>query len=183
MTRTIIAMLIIATILGCTGCKEKEPVSADEWMSLQTQIGVLTSQIKALDEKIDALRNQPPTVRAPDTEAAFVSATESGYGLARTKLGPMTVSLSGAEKYVDGYKLRLQLGNITAAQLSGVHVNVAWGLFKVGTAQKTKDFEILKPLPPGTFTTTEILLSPADATEIKLVSVSVVPDKIELRNN
>ena len=159
--RIITATVLAGVLLLTAGCQEwvtgqrKESVTPAEWASLQLQIGVLESQVKDIHERLEALQQRPSNQRKPDTEPALLAATDTGFSVARTRLGPVTVSVDNAEKYLDGYKLKIQLGNITAAQLSGVHIRVTWGL-----GEKTKQIEVLKALAPGSFTPVVILLFP-----------------------
>lgn len=119
--------LLASCCLICVGCNQQpqQSVTPQEWASLQTQISVLASQVQSLNEKIDAI--PPPLAQPSDVEPALVSATEPGYGLARTKLGPVAVSVEGVEKYLDGYKVRLKLGNLTSGTFGGVKLRVNWG--------------------------------------------------------
>jgi hypothetical protein len=61
---------------GCNQQEQPQAITAAEWASLQTQIGVLTSQIQALNDKIDAI--PPPVSQSPEVQPAFVSAIDPG---------------------------------------------------------------------------------------------------------
>jgi len=81
------------------------------------QITELKSELLVLQIRVSAL----------ESGEATVSTEEEGYDIAKTKFGPFTVSCSGATPYLDGFKVKLRIGNLTNAKFNGAKLNICWG--------------------------------------------------------
>lgn len=84
----------------------------------------LSNQIKELRSDLFALQFR---VLALESAEATVSTEEEGYDIAKTKFGPFTVSCRGATPYLDGFKVKLRIGNLTNAMFNGAKLNISWG--------------------------------------------------------
>jgi hypothetical protein len=78
---------------------------------------------------------------------AVMNPAEKGYGIARNEYGVFPVLVEDAQPYLDGYKVRLRIGNLTAATITGVSLEITYGLrepdFPVGN-QRLSPTEVLK---------------------------------------
>ena len=87
----------------------------------------------------------------------------------------------GATPYLDGYKIKLRIGNLTNANFNGAKLNVGWGLpysqnVNINTwskSQKTKTFDLTNVIRSGSFTDMEVALTPAKPDEIKQFTVGI----------
>jgi len=119
---------------------------------------------------------------------ATVSTEEEGYDVAKTKFGPLTVSTRGATPYLDGFKVKLRIGNLTNAHFNGAKLNVGWGppLIEKNFAewiknQKKKKIDLTTRFLSGAFTDIEIALTPAKAEDIKSITVGIELNQLSLR--
>lgn len=127
-------------------------------------------------------------MNALESGDATVSTEEEGYDVARTKFGPFTVSTRGATPYLDGFKVKLRIGNLTNANFNGAKLKVAWGppfnaqnVEEWSNAQKTKEIDMTTQFRSGAFTDVEIALTPAKADEIKSFTVGIELNQLALR--
>lgn len=131
------------------------------------------------------------------SSAAVISTEQQTYALARTEFGPFAVVCKAVSPYLDGYKVKLIIGNMTSANFSGAKFNISWGVpipnwesktfledfEKYQKSQKQKEFEVTNEFPGGTYTEIELSLTPANPDEIKNVSVGLSVKTISLRNS
>ncbi len=137
-------------------------------------------EIPAIESTIEALHSAPTTV---ETDG-------SGYGIIQTELGPFIIEAISATPYLDGYKVRLQVGNPGTATMRGATIHVEWGLkygdktkdwSTINASRKKKDFDVTTIFDPGTYTYVDIFLSPAKSEEVKQIDVGIKFNVISLR--
>jgi hypothetical protein len=170
----VITLLLFCTVVSAcnkeTKSEEKQPpVSSNS--ELTKQMNELRGELSVVSARVTALESGDATV----------SAEEEGYDVAKTKFGPFTVSTRGATPYLDGYKIKLRIGNLTNANFNGAKLNVGWGLpysqnVNINTwskSQKTKTFDLTNVIRSGSFTDMEVALTPAKPDEIKQFTVGI----------
>lgn len=122
-----------------------------------------------------------------DSRPAAVSTTDDSYDIAKTKFGPFIVSSGGATQYLDGFKVKLKIGNLTNAMFQGAKLTVWWGQpdgdnpLESGQQIKRKEIRLTEDLLPGQSTFTDVTLTPAEPDEIKTVFVWIELGRIGLR--
>jgi hypothetical protein len=94
---------------------------------LQRDVRAIEAQVARHEESLDDHGDRLIYLEVRADNAAEVSATEGTFAIAKTEFGPISVSIKEAVPYVDGYRLRLQLGNLTSAELQRGLLKVAWG--------------------------------------------------------
>lgn len=139
----------------------------------------LQVEIFKLKYELENLKSSNATVR-PDSQ---------GYDIARTKFGPFVVSQKGLTEYLDGYKLKLSIGNTTSVSFSGATLTLEWGppyddskdFSKWLTERKKKVVPVTDTFRPGAYTTIEIVISPAKPEEVKEILVGLEFNQLSLK--
>jgi hypothetical protein len=62
--------------------------------------------MKSIEESINGFQTSILSLEQNQDGSAMVSATEKGYGVARSPIGPFAVSIDRATPYLDGYKIK-----------------------------------------------------------------------------
>lgn len=138
---------------------------------LQTTVDDLKADI-AFEAKLRRLTSKQLGDRVPSL--ATVSASDGGYGISGYQGRIFTVSVENAAPYLDGYRLTLSIGNVTAADFKDYSVFVEWG-------EQSRTFSVLKNLRAGRWNRAEVVLLPASAAEMRSFRVQVQVDKMLLR--
>ena len=178
-------LLLSAVFLGA--CKPTEPaaptvapgpptsepeVAADEFRKLRGEVFLLKHRVATLEDG-----------------TATVSTEEEGFDVAKTKFGPFTVSSRGATPYLDGYKVRVRIGNLTNANFTNAKLKLGWGPpFEAGKdfeawskSQRSKEVGLTTKLMSGSFTDVDVVLTPAKPEDIKSFTVGFELNQLELR--
>lgn len=175
--------LFISGVL-VVGCNQgsSTPATASPQPNSTSEIG---EQIKNLRSELFGLELRLSALESGD---ASVSTEEEGYDVAKTKFGPFTVSTRGAVPYLDGFKVKLRIGNLTNANFNGAKLNVAWGpplteknAEEWSMNQKRKKIDLTTRFLSGAFTDVEIVLTPAKAEEIKSITIGIELNQLSLR--
>jgi len=111
----------------------------------------LAKKVQDLETELASLRGR---VNSLGAESAEISTAGDGYGVARTKFGPFVVVGRGVTPHLDGYKVKLAVGNLTSATFHGAKVKVEWGPpFEAGRFaeyfknRKEREFSVTSVLP------------------------------------
>ena len=185
--QSILALLISGVLVA--GCNQGSTTPAATPNTSQqptaTPTSELTEQIKKLRSDLFILQFR---VSALESGEATVSTEEEGYGVAKTKFGPLTISTRGATPYLDGFKVKLRIGNLTNANFNGAKLNVVWGppfdeknIEEWNKNQRKKEIDLTTRFLSGVFTDVEIALTPAKAEDIKSFTVGIELNQLSLR--
>ena len=116
--KTLVLMLALAVIVGCNrGNVSDENSKKSGSKDMAEQITKLQVDAFGLAMRVSEL----------ESGEATVSTIEPGYGVAKTKFGSFTVTVKSATNYLDGYKLRLVIGNLTTATFNGAELSISLG--------------------------------------------------------
>jgi len=166
----VFTLFILTVILVLSGCSDEEKIK-----SLESKIATLESRLEYL-------------AKDEDDEAAFVSTEENSYATVKTEHGAFIVVCKEATPYLDGYKVKLAIGNITSASFSGAEITATWGAMNPverfldeHKKEQKKTFNLTTIFPPGQYSDIEIVLTPAKPEEIKKIKVSLLFNSISLR--
>ncbi len=144
---------------------------------------------KAVELSLAVTQMQLASVEASIAEApALVRTDANHFSVARHSLGAATVSVQSVEPYLEGFKVVFRIGNLTSADLGRVTGKVQWGKpgwFEKGNkeapAGKLKDKEFtVASLRAGAYTNVEVIVTPAEPDEVRLMSVSLQPGSVSL---
>lgn len=106
---------------------------------------------------------------------AAVNTTTSQYDVVKTRFGSFLVSAASAKPYLDGYQIKLQIGNLTSFVFNGAKLNVQWG----ATLNKTSNFDVTNRLVPGAWNYVYITLDPAKAADVKTILVQITLNEVQ----
>lgn len=172
-------LVLFFVAVALTGCQDNSKQIAD----LQGQLKQNTEKIKELEISValvEAFQNRG--TQLPD-EYAVIDCTTPAYDLVRTRLTMLTVACREASKYLDGYKLKLQIGNPSNARLEGLKFTFTpnSGSAKDGLAvQKAKSIvrEVTNSFPPGSWTNVEVALPDFPESALKGLEVRVQVNRL-----
>lgn len=178
------SLLVAAVLAGCgpqidapAPSQPSASAPADKQAELADRVEYLSAEIGDLRDRVDAL----------ESGAATVTTDGNGYDVARTRFGAFTVSTRGATPYLDGYKVRLRIGNLTTANFTGATLKLEWGppynsmrASERRKNMKKKDVNIPNRLTSGSFTEVDVILTPAKPEEIKTFTVGLELNQLGL---
>lgn len=176
------SVLLLLAISVLTSCNQAPPAAQKSAPQPQPE---LTDEFQTLRRDFFRLQFR---VSALESQDASVSTEEQGYGIAKTNFGAFTVSTRAVTPYLDGFKVKLRIGNLTSAAFSGAKISVTWGPpfdeknpEEYSKNRKTKEFSVTTRFPAGSFTDLEVALTPAKPGEVKTLSVGIQLDQLSLR--
>ena len=101
-----------------------------------------------------------------DEQAAVISANSTDYGMIKNPYGSFPVFIKTISPYLDGYKVTLWVGNPFDAYFTGASVVVKWGA-------KSSAPIVIETLKSNAWNPVDIVMSPAQASELSDVRVSM----------
>jgi len=141
--------------------------------------------IKKLQSEVFLLRYELNKFKS---STATIRTDSQDYDIARTKYGPFIISQRGLTEFLDGYKLKLAIGNTTSVTFSGAKLTLEWGppydeknFSKWLDARKKKEVQLTDSFHPGTYTIIEVVISPAKPEEAKEIEVGIEFNQVSLR--
>lgn len=154
---------------------------------LSKDIGEISKKIEDATKEINvlefnqALDSDQTSVLARSTAA--INTDDSGYGVVQTTFGPFVIIGKSATQYLDGYKVKISIGNLTGFTMHGAKIHVQWGGYfrdsddivkdkEKKSVDKEKEFDIQDVFRPGSYATFDLFLTPATPDEVKQISVS-----------
>jgi hypothetical protein len=172
--RVILSLLICIELSACNppATDQKDATFSLERLSrIEARLDKIERDQKIVDERhdftekflgfrIDGLENQ----------GAIVSTDNQDFGVAHTRYGTFTVAAEKVEPYLDGYKITLRFGNLSAAMFGGAKVTVDWGPNGLGSE---REYQVPLNFLPGRYTEYEFALTPAKAADVKEITVSL----------
>jgi outer membrane murein-binding lipoprotein Lpp len=168
---TSVAVLAFTTLAGCdrqTSPSTTPSPSAQVMHDLSAKIDRLEAQIRRLESRVDSLEVG---------SSAVISTEDELYGLARTSHGTFVISAKRVTPYLDGFKVLLEIGNLTSANFLGAEISVSWG----SAFGNSRRFKVLNRFNAGSFTDVEVALTPAKAEDVKRLATSILVDQLNLR--
>src|SRR6266496_2309405 len=146
--------------------------------------------------------------RTLQEKTAVIDPHSKGYSILDTGRGSLLISCDGPEPFLDGYRIKLRLGNPLYMRFSGFKLKFKFGQKPptLPTKENVKDGDVAKALfetwpkeneawkkslkhaeesytddlLPGTWTNIETVLPQANAEEIAYIEVGIEADRISL---
>ena len=187
--RRLLLLIILGVTLVLLSCQTKEPIVVNK--TSEGSRASSTSEdslIQALNDSIIFLRIDlsalEEKVRGLESNYATVHTNEDTYGVATTRFGRFVIVTRGVSPYLDGYKVKLAIGNITTATFRGAKIRVIWQLpfpEKWTTEKsrewreslKSKEFDVTNAFLPGKYTSVDLALVPAKPAELRDLQVGL----------
>jgi hypothetical protein len=174
-------LLLTALSVALVGCQDNTAQIAE----LQSQLKQHSETIQSLQVSVAVLEAfQEKAVELPDAYGV-IDCTTPAYDLVRTRLAVLTVSCREATKYLDGFKLSLQVGNPSSARLEGLKfiftptAAVEKGE-RDGAKPKTITRDVTNSFPPGSWTNVEVALPGLPEPALRGLQVRVEVDRIRM---
>ena len=117
----------------------------------------------------------------------------STYGLAHNEFGAFPVRAKVLGPHADGYRIVLDVGNLTNGRFNGAKIVIRWQLpipSEQDTASnrwserqnsfKMREFDVTDDFPPGRYTHVELNLVPAKPEEVRRITVGIKFSQIRL---
>jgi hypothetical protein len=150
--------------------KQKAPTPApatEQEKQILKRVAELQQKIWRHESRLNALEGN----------SATVSTEEQQYGLAKTPFGVFPIVCRNVTPFLDGYKVKLAIGNITSANFSGAKIKVSWSLpfpkdgkpediDRFIKSMKEKEFDVTNFFPSGEYTDVELSISPSTPEEM-----------------
>lgn len=147
-----------------------------------------TTKLAELEKRLDALenRNAELSVEVNQYRSALLDCGKPGYRRLDTNIGTLLVTCEDVQPFLDGFKLKLHLGNPSLLRYSGFEVHAKWmenmwDEVLEPEAVKSRTVSLPDELLPGTWSTVSIVIEPATAKELANLQVSIETDKLSLR--
>jgi|WetSurMetagenome_2_1015567.scaffolds.fasta_scaffold51878_2 hypothetical protein len=165
-----------------TSMKEKVDSISDNFSSVSKDLNTLSARVDSMSNNYARLSSQ---VSSLEPSSAFLSTENEGYAIAGTQFGPFVITRRGVAPYQDGFRVKLGIGNLTAASFKGAKLRVTYGNFssrdKKFTDEQSKLFNISDELSAGANTNVDIALSPVKAEDIKTIQVGLELSQMYLK--
>jgi len=163
------AIACCVILLTLTACNQQSSANHD----------AQSGKIAELEKKVADLQANNFFLLTNFPKYASVNTTDSSFGVSYSQIGPFTVAVEHAEKYLDGYRIRFRIGNLTSATATSPKLIVGWG----STAEnwKKKEFDLPEKFYAGAFNRATVTITPALAEDIKMISVAVEIGGVEMR--
>ncbi len=144
---------------------------------LEARIAALESKQKSLADDLTRTKFQQELEKLDGV--AFLTPDQKGYAAVKFDLGYLTVSLEDIKPYANGSKVRLHIGNLTAARVNGLKAKIGWGSTdKAGipnnASAKSREVALEESLRSGAWTSIELVLDGVPPAEFGFLRVSDV---------
>jgi len=213
MTTRIIALASMLALTACDQSKNTQKITAlDEKVAslerrLTTQDGQYTSLLRILAESEKGVNERitfiaKATFKGAQEKFAIIDPNGQGFSMVESNNGTFLISCKGAEQYLDGHKLILNIGNPYFMTYSGFTMKAKFGTRppefpkdapaeqtaewqkKYGEWEKTlkeKELFFTDELAAGAWSKVELVLAPSKPEEVAYVSVSMRTNQVSLR--
>lgn len=152
-----LSLVLSSGLLSCDKKQNSSAASPQKEKTMAERVDELKTDVLVLYREVYNL----------GSGSAIVSTEEKGYSIAQTKYGAFAVSCKNVIPYLDGYKIVLDIGNLTSARFNGAKLSVNWGKAN----EHKKEISVTNNFPPGRYTPVELVLTPAKPEEIKTFNV------------
>ena len=195
--------LLLAIALCCVSqsayAQTKMPAGGPSAGSpLQKQLVDLRAQVATLEQKVTSLEarvelQQYMINSKQDRQNSIpLNLAEHTFQRLDTDSGFFLVSVAEVVPYLNGYKIRLKIGNPSAAAYSGVKLMVKWSTaydsakyteasyneWKKGLQEK--EMSLVDTLEAGRWNSVELILAPATTEQLGVVTLSMSTDTLSL---
>jgi hypothetical protein len=174
---------VLGLLITMLGCQQ----NTEEIEDLQSRL--LSAEIEMLELRTELAELQ----NAINTEAIFDPAGTEGFQKIDTNNGSFLIVLDGVERHLDGYKLRLRIGNPSYVTYNGGTINLAWGERYVpsdtlgfsGYTQwqnslQRREHSFSDDIPPGSWKDIELTVAPVEREKFGHLAVSMTTSRVSL---
>jgi uncharacterized coiled-coil protein SlyX len=136
-------VLILLLLAGCSDQDARSRISALEARAtkvedktqenfshvtaLEADATMTADQVKKLASKVLSIQMDMST-KIESESPAIVDPASKGYSISRNEYGAFPVIIEDAQPYLDGYKVKIKVGNLTAATMTGIQLELVYGI-------------------------------------------------------
>lgn len=199
LTRLLILMVVVGFVVAACGCSVDSSKTGD----IDKRLSDLEATVKRQQETLDEQTSTISGISSDETgfqsrirfledlhsDSAYLSSDSLGsYVVVRGRAGDLLVMLEDCVKYMDGYKLKLKIGNPSSAMYSHFTISGTWpqfaGRFSIllpSTKTKTRTQTYVGDLPGGSWTRIDFVATPATADDMKGVKLTLDTNTVSLK--
>ena len=184
--------ILAALILG--GCQPSSSVTNKDFTELGMTVEDLVARVRNLETDRAALQAQLDNLRTqaeftPFRESAEFDPADSSYQRADARLTPFAVSIADFRPLGDGVRVKIKLGNLSAATFTGAKLVILYGPRKPpggdtsGTwaaSLQEREQTLTATLLPGHWNPVDVTLPKIDAKQLGYMRVRVATDVVAL---
>jgi hypothetical protein len=191
--RTGNVVALAACAYSLAACQPNQPsttqaASPPQNDALVTRVAALETQLQEVSKEAAKAAVGVYRLQSQYTSAEF-DPSDSTFQRIDSGIATFAVSVQDVSQFGDGVKLKLNLGNLTAASIVGVTLHISYGpreptgegYYDWFNNLKKKDAEILETLVPGSWNPTTVVLPGIEAKNFGYVGVSIDTKTISLR--
>ena len=190
--RLFVLMVVVGFVVAACGCS----VGSGSTDDIQKRLSDLEATVKSQQETIDGLSSDDTnsssrisSLENLHSDSAYLSSDSLGsYVVVRGRAGDLLVMLEDCVKYMDGYRLKLKIGNPSSATYSHFTISGTWpqfaGRFSIllpSTKTKTRTQTYVGDLPGGSWTRIDFVATPATADDMKGVKLTLDTNTVSLK--
>lgn len=155
----------------------------------------LAQVVRGLQGELDLLKLELAAIRPTAQTAAQLDATDSGYGVVQSHIGPIAFSIVEINAANGGAILRLAIGNMSVATIKGMRLNIEYRPKKLArVAGDSRENDASFPIADTAILTTRVRerivsgswhvhsieLPKVSPQQIEAITVSAFPEAISL---
>ena len=190
-----LSLLGVPLFLVCVfGLASVPPACAQTRSSYQSEIDSLNHRIADLESAVESLQksvlsNSYSLLGKQDANSGVMLRTDSqGFQILNAGVGNFLVSVKSVKPYLTGYEVTIDVGNPMDARVSDASFALQWGPERTkGTSitswydkLQTKDKSMTTPLYAGTWTPVTFILTPAKASDIGYLYLTMSARQVQL---
>lgn len=181
----------VAFVVLLSGCGDKTRSGPEgPAASSPPSAAELSEKLAALEKKLGKLQLDQfsASLAGPQGEVWFDPQDDKGYQAVSAPAGSMLVVLEKVEPYLDGFTVRMKLGNPSSAGYSGFKASVQWGRkFDLDKSEEhnrlaQKNIDSREFLAPGSWTIVTFNVAPATPEQVRRIGFAPTFDSIQLRS-
>lgn len=190
-----LVLLLLASIVGSPTFAQTNPPTARQIELILQDLSVLKGRVSALQQEVSDLRTSLFWVQLQQDQYRTINLDLSSprkYQRIDASTGSFLVSVIEGVPYLEGYKLRLNIGNPSYATYAGFTLKAKWGpkydysAYSVASYAKweeslrEKEFSFTDHLRPGVWNWVEVILADTKANELGFFQLSLEADTVSL---
>jgi hypothetical protein len=184
----------------CSGKQKHQPkpILRRGFAQMQKQVGSLENEVKNLQVKLNTLESKLTFdeyllgTKQVQHDHITLNVAERTYQRLDTDNGFFLISVREATPYLNGYKIRLHIGNPSFATYEGFTVKTKWGkVYDWATYSEAsfnewqksfqeKEVSFPDALDAGAWNNVEVILAPATADQFGYIELSLSTDTVKL---
>jgi hypothetical protein len=176
-------LLLGAATFFLLACSRSQQEAASNAKLNAIEKRITTAEKELADLRTDSLDHQ---VRLDELEAGAVSVNtqEETYSVARSAIGTFLIVCKKVQPQLDGYSLRVWIGNTTNLIFHGATIHLKWHPPPTErnwfTQINEKDVEIKDVLLPGFYREVQLVVAPSTAAELRNLTIAIKPNRVSL---